>query len=174
MRFSTTISLVIIFLFNAIGIQLLFAFLIIQREDEMRSSLIDAKEETLEVITIDLSDNPDFTRINEKEIFYNGSMYDVKYEEIKNNKIIFHCEKDEKELDLLNHFSKFHDDKKENNRKNPLSRFVQKTAQILFFQNQNASNLQLNTLEHNWSPKSIQYDQPDILLLTPPPQNSVS
>lgn len=174
MRFYTTISLSIIFLFNAIGIQLLFAFLIIQREDEMHKSLIDTKNENLEVITIDLSDHPDFTRINEKEFFYNGSLYDVKYEEIKNNKITFHCKKDEKEIDLLNHFSKFQDDKKENNSKNPLSRFIQKTVQNLFFQNQYLSNLQLHTFEPYWLPNNVQYDQPDILLLTPPPQNSVS
>ena len=174
MRCYTTISLAIIFLFNAIGIQLLFALLIIHREDEMHKALIEAKDESLEIVTIDLSDHPDFVRINKKEIYYNGSMYDIKYEEIKNNKITFHCEKDEKELELLNYFSKFQDSKKENNSKIPLSRNIQKSVQNLFFQNQYLANLQLHTFELYWLPNNVLYDQPYIVLLTPPPQHPIS
>ena len=174
MRFFTTISLAILFLFNAIGFQLLFAYLIIQREDEMNNYLLDANDKALEVITIDLSDHPEFFQINEKEIFYKGSMYDVKFKEVNDNKITFHCEKDVEELDLLSHFSKVQDERKENNNKNPLSRFIQKSAQNLFFQNQNLISINFPIVKIHWFVFNIRYDQPDPFLLTPPPQYSVS
>jgi hypothetical protein len=115
----TAILLAGLFLFNAIGFQLLFTFLILQQEEEMHSLITESGSELLEVILIDSSDYHDISQINEKEFFYKGGLYDVKYKEVQDGKIIFHCKKDEKELDLLNHFNKISDENTASKKQKP-------------------------------------------------------
>lgn len=170
LKLFVVILLAGLFLFNAVGFQLLFAFLILQQEVEMHSMLAESETESLAVIIINPSERPDFSQINEKEFFYKGSLYDVKFKEVKNGKVVFHCKKDKEELDLLNHFSKMNDENKTNTSKNPLSRILQKSSQNLFF----ANLLFLNSLfpqNKFYSTKvSLFYKQPDNFQLTPPPQ----
>ena len=152
----------------------MFAFLILHQEEEMHSFIAEAETEPLSVIVIDSSEHLDFSQINEKEFFYKGSLYDIKSKEIKDGKIIFHCKKDEKELDLLNHFSRMNDEHKSNSSKNPLSRFLQKSSQNLFFANIELMNTLFPKISFYSSAISHYYEQPDSFLNTPPPQINFS
>ena len=76
----------------------MFGFLILHREDEMSKFMEEIREESLEVITVDPAVEKDFYAVNEKEIYYRGSLYDVKTKIQKNGKLIFRCEKDMEEL----------------------------------------------------------------------------
>jgi hypothetical protein len=118
-KIFTAILLAGLFLFNAIGFQLLFAFLILQQEEEMHSLITESDSESLEMIVIDSSDPHYLSQINEDEFFYNGSLYDVKSKEVKDGKIIFHCAKDKKELELLNHFGKMSDENTASKKQRP-------------------------------------------------------
>ena len=140
----------------------------------MHSQLAKTEEESLTVIIIDLSNSHDFLLINEKEFFYKGSLYDIKSKEEKDGKIIYHCIKDEKELHLLNHFSRMNDENKSNNSKNPLNRFLQKSAQNLFFTNIELMNTLFPKISFYSSAISHYYEQPDSFLNTPPPQINFS
>ena len=157
-----------IFLFNAVGLQLLLMLLLIQQKQEMSHTLLAAKEQSLEIITIDTGNRAKFFQLNEKEFFYDGYLYDVKYKEVKVDKIIFHCKKDEKELELLTHLKRIQDEGKENNKRNPLNRFLQKSSQNLYSQNHYLSNGNIPAYKINWSAILVRYDQPDLFLLTPP------
>ncbi len=140
----------------------------------MNSVVKESDNETLEKIVIDLSKRTDFFEINEREIFYKGCLYDVKYKKSESSKIIFYCKKDEKELELLCHFIKIDHENKETGRKNPFNNFLQKSFQTLYFQKLNLSNIQLPSIEFWFSTFAIRYNQPDLNLLTPPPQFSPS
>lgn len=149
---------------------MLFAFLILQQEEEMNSYLAESKSESLAVIIINSSDHRDFSQINEKEFFYKGSLYDIKRKEIKDGKTIFHCKKDEKELELLNHFSRINDENKSNNSKNPLNRLLQKSFQNLFFTTLTLSESLFPENKLYCNSISVIYEQPDSFRHTPPPQ----
>ena len=136
----------------------------------MNSFLKESHDEALEKIVIDLSHHKDFFVVNEKEIFYMGFLYDVKYKVSNENQVIFYCKKDEKEVELLNHFIKLNDESKQSNRKNPLNNIIQKTTQILYSQKLVFSNFQLPSFEFCCSAFIIKYNPPDLNLLTPPPQ----
>jgi hypothetical protein len=118
-KIFTSILLAGLFLFNVIGFQLLFTLLILQQEEEMHSLVTGSESESLELIVIDSAAYHDISQINEKEFFYKGSLYDVKSKEVKDGKIIFHCKKDEKELDLLKHFSKISDENNASKKQKP-------------------------------------------------------
>lgn len=168
----TAILLTGLFLFNAAGIQLLLTLLLIQQKHDMSYTLLTAKEQSLELITINEYNRAKFFQLNEKEFFYDSCLYDIKYKEVKVDKIIFHCKKDEKELELLAHLKRIQDEGKENNKKNPLTRSLQKSSQNLYFQNQYSSSSNFPAYKIKWSAILVRYDQPDIFLLTPPPQIS--
>jgi hypothetical protein len=119
LKIFTVILLAGLFLFNAIGYQLVFAFLIFQQEVEMHSLIAESGSESLELIVIDSSDHPELLIVSEKEFFYKGCLYDVKFKEYKGNKMVFHCKKDEKELNLLNHFSKMSDENTASKKQRP-------------------------------------------------------
>lgn len=170
LKIFTVILLAGLFLFNTIGYHLLFAFLILHEEEKMYSILTESSNESLEVIVIDSSDHPEFLKVSEKEFFYKGSLYDVKYKEVKNGKAVFHCKKDEKELNLLNHFSRMNDENKSNSSKNPLNRFLQKSAQNLFFTSLQFMDSLFPRNKFFIAVVSLFYEQPDSFRLTPPPQ----
>jgi len=132
------------------------------------------REESLEVITVDPVVEKDFYELNEKEIFYRGSLYDVKTKIHQNGKLVFHCEKDTEELELINHLNRIHDERKENNQKIPLSVLIQKTFQNLYFQKLASTGTDIPLYQLYYPVISIQYNQPDLSLFTPPPQISVS
>ena len=140
----------------------------------MNSFLKEPENNKLEKIVIDLSHHTDFFVVNEKEIFYKGHLYDVKSREMNGNQVTYICKKDEKELELLCNFIKIDNENKETGRKNPLNNFVQKSSQTLYFQKLNLSNIQLPSNEFCFSTLTFRYNQPDLNLLTPPPQISVS
>lgn len=170
LKLFAVILLAGLFLFDAVGYQVLFAFLILQQAEEMQYLISEFGSESLEVIVIDSLVQYNFSQVNEKEFLYKGNLYDIKSKEIKDGKIIIYCKKDEKELDLLNHFSKMNDENKTNTSKNPLSRILQKTVQNLFFTRLQfldslfPKNKFYNTII------SLFYEQPDSFQLTPPPQ----
>ena len=139
----------------------------------MNSFLKEPENNKLEKIVIDLSYHTDFFVVNEKEIFYKGFLYDVKSREINGNQVTYICKKDEKELELLCNFIKIDNENKETGRKNPLNNFIQKSSQTLYFQKLNLSNIQLPSNEFCFSTLTFRYNQPDLSLLTPPPQISV-
>ena len=140
----------------------------------MNSFLKEPENNKLEKIVIDLPHHTDFFVVNEKEIFYRGFLYDVKSREVKGNQVTYICKKDEKELELLCNFIKIDNENKETGRKNPLNNFIQKSSQTLYFQKLNLSNIQLPSNEFCFSTLTFRYNQPDLYLLTPPPQISVS
>ena len=140
----------------------------------MNSFLKEPENNKLEKIVIDLSYHTDFFVVNEKEIFYKGFLYDVKSREMNANQVTYICKKDEKELELLCNFIKIDNENKETGRKNPLNNFIQKSSQTLYFQKLNLSNIQLPSNEFCFSTLTFRYNQPDLNLLTPPPQISVS
>jgi uncharacterized protein YrzB (UPF0473 family) len=163
-----------LFLFNSLGYQLVFGLLFLEQQSEMYSLIDKSGNEELEKIVIDFSSHPDFFEINDREVFYQGCLYDVKFKKSDGSKITFFCKKDEKEFELLSHFVKIDSENKGNSNKNPLNYFLQKTVQTLFFQKLHASELRLPSNEFCYSLFTIQYDQPDLILLTPPPQYLVS
>ena len=148
----------------------MFAFLILHQEEEMHSLLAESETESLSVIVIDSAHHSDFSQINEKEFYYKGDLYDIKSKEIKDDKIIYHCKKDEKELDLINHFNRMNDENKSNNSKNPMSRLRPKTAQNLFFKNPQLFQPLFPEKKLYCDIIIVRYDQPDSFQLTPPPQ----
>jgi hypothetical protein len=170
LKIFAAILLVGLFLFNAVGYQLMFAFLILHQEEKMHSLLAESETESLTIIVIDSVHHSYFLQINEKEFFYKGNLYDIKSKEIKDDKIIYYCKKDEKELDLLNHFSKMNDENKSNNSKNPMSRLLQKTAQNLFFKNPELFQSLFPEKKRYCDTITARFDQPDSFQLTPPPQ----
>ena len=169
-KIFVAILIVGLFLFNSVGYQLMFAFLILHQEEEMHSLLAEAETESLSVIVIDSAKQSDFLQINEKEFFYKGDLYDIKFKEIKDGKIFYHCKKDEKELNLLNHFSRMNDENKSNNSKNPMSRLLQKTAQNLFCKNSEIFQSLFPEIKLYCDLITTRYNQPDSFQLTPPPQ----
>jgi hypothetical protein len=136
----------------------------------MHSLLAESETESLALIIIDPSERLDFSPINEKEFFYKGCLYDVKFKEVKNGKVVFHCKKDKEELDLLNPFSRMNDQNKSNSAKNPLNRFLQKTVQNLFFTNLQFLNSLFPKNKFYSNIISFFYEQPDSFQLIPPPQ----
>jgi len=136
----------------------------------MDNLLADSRIESLSVVIIDVSNLQDFSQINEREFFYKGSLYDIKSKEIKDNKVIFHCKQDEKELNLLNHFSRMSDENKSNSSKNPLNRYLQKSSQNLFFTNPQLLGLLFPQSKLYCDLVIVRYEQPDAFQLTPPPQ----
>ncbi len=174
MKFLVTFSLAGLFLFNSIGYQILFGILFYEQHSEMNSCLNETDNKSLEKIVINSSNHSDFFVVNENEIFYKGCLYDVKHKESNGDIIIYNCKKDEKELDLLSHFIRMNDESKEGSRKNPLSSFLQKTIQVLYFQKFHPSDFQLPSFEFCYSAFTIQYNQPTLNLITPPPQYSLS
>lgn len=174
MKFLISLLLAGLFVFNSAGYQVLFGALFLQHKSKMKTVVKESGNETLEKIVIDLSKQTDFFEVNEREILYRGCLYDVKYKKSENSKIIFYCKKDEKELELLCHFIKIDNENKETGRKNPFNNFLQKTSQTLYFQKLNLSNVQLPSIEFCFSTFTFKYIQPDLNLLTPPPQFSLS
>ena len=171
MKILLTLLLSALFLFNSVGYQVLFGILFLEQHSEMQTVLNETKNEELEKIVVDLLNQKDFFVVNDKEIFYEGRLYDVKLKETNGNQVTYICKKDEKELDLLCHFIKIENENKNGSRKNPVNNFLQKSFQILYFQKLNISGIQLPSIEFCFSTLTFRYNQPDLNLLTPPPQN---
>ncbi len=100
----------LVFAFNSFGF--IFYFLI-EREnakgeafEEITSLKSNEKIEVLSISKSVINDGKIFLRINNKEIKYEGKMYDIVKEEKRTDKIIFYCVHDEKEDKLEKDFAK--------------------------------------------------------------------
>jgi hypothetical protein len=105
-----TALLLSVFLYNIIGYY--FAFSVLDMENRSQMSAFVQNEKDFQTIRIHKSEikNIVFTD-DEKEISYNGEMYDVKSESQEGDYIVFHCLNDTRETSLLAHL----DDQVKNN-----------------------------------------------------------
>jgi len=136
----------------------------------MHNSFNNVALESLESVTIDSKKQQDFFKINEKEFYFKGCLYDIKYKIVVDDKIIYRCKKDEKEYELISQFIRIHDENNESGRKIPLSKFMQKAYQNLYFQKLTNYGLLFSSYQvYNIASSSL-YNQPDLYQFTPPPQ----
>lgn len=88
-----------IFLFNMLG-YCLFSLLIISHKKDTFNKIVSGNFDKKELVQINSSDLQNASWEDEKEFEWNGEMYDVVKQEIKDGKTIYTCKKDSKE-DML-------------------------------------------------------------------------
>ena len=159
-------------LFNAAGYEIVFACLLINSGEEACEKEMGSYQEV--TLVINSTNRNLLKRKNDKEIIYEGSLYDIKSEETIGKKLIIHCVRDAEEQELLDHFETFHSGKDKKNSNKPIEGFIYKNQLTLFI----ADNIfkiepQLNSAQIT-SYGQFYYLQPEIKLLTPPPQTHLS
>ena len=168
-KFITTILLNVI-LFNAAGYEIIFACLLINCGEEVRDN-----ESCYQTTLVINSTNLDkLIRKNKTEIIYEGVLYDVKDEKVVGKYLVIHCKMDKEEQEVLDYFVAFHAEKDKKNSNKPIEAYIYKNQLTLFF----ADNFlkiepQLNS-NQIVTYERFHYLQPEIKLLTPPPQVHLS
>ena len=164
-KFITTIILSVI-LFNAAGYEIIFACLLINCGEEVYDN--ELGDQTTLVINPTNLDK--LIRKNKTEIIYEGALYDVKDERVVGKNLIIHCKMDKEEQEVLDHFVAFHAENDKKNSNKPIEAYIYKNQLTLFFtDNFLKIEPQLN-YRQIISYEQFCYLQPEIKLLTPPPQ----
>ncbi len=165
-----TSFLIVIFIFNIAGTEIVFSILLEQCRGEAEELISGRKEKEREVVLIINSDNQKLLhRFENGEIEYDGMMYDVHKEEGNGSTILIYAYMDSKEENLRNNFAS---ENSESN--NPLKNGKTKinTKNLLpfclsYFSYENIP-MKSSLLKNRFTRKK--YLQPDIELTTPPPQ----
>ena len=168
-KFITTILLSVI-LFNAAGYEIVFACLLINCGEEVYEN--ESGNQT--TLLINSTNLDKLVRKNNKEIIYEGVLYDVKDEKIVGNNLVIHCMMDKEEQEVLDHFVTFRSENDKKNSNKPTEAYIYKNQLTLFFtDNFLKIEPQLNS-NQIITYEQFYYLQPEIKLLPPPPQTHVS
>ena len=164
-KFITTIILSVI-LFNAAGYEIIFACLLINCDEQIYGNKSDNKS----TLVINSTNLDKLIRKNNREIIYEGVLYDIKDEKVVGKNLIIHCKMDKEEQEVLDRFVTFHSENDNKNNNKPVEAYIYKNQLILFFTDNflklvpQLNSDQIISCEHSY------YLQPEIKLLTPPPQ----
>ena len=142
MKQIASILLLFLFLYNIIGYY--FSFFVLNLENKYEMSQIVHNEKNLQTIRIHKSENKNIVFADdEKEMSYNGEMYDIKDKSRDGDYIVFHCLNDKKENELIanldkhiqnNIDTKSSSEKKQNSSsKNPITDLFCMKKNILIF-----------------------------------------
>ena len=109
--------IILLFVFNAGGYYFVYIQLLSNFKYAAQNDLsIQIPIEKLELIKINnnkvYSEN-EFEKVNDEEIRFNGNMYDVFKEEIKNDETFYYCVNDKNEDVIQKAFTEFINDKKD-------------------------------------------------------------
>jgi hypothetical protein len=125
-----SISLIFLIAFNAGG----YFFIYFQIENNFKESAHNKISEfipleNLELIKISRQDETntkihEYQRLDEKEIYYHGKMYDIYKEEIQNDTVFLYCLNDEKEDILENAFAEYINKKNDDNSLSSVSNII--------------------------------------------------
>lgn len=168
-KFIATILLSVI-LFNAAGYEIIFAGLLINCGDEVN----DSESDNQTTLVINSANLDKLIRKNNQEIIYEGVLYDVKDQKIVGENLIIRCRMDKEEQKVLDHFVTFHSENDKKNSKKATEAYVYKNQLTLFFMDNVLKIEQQLNSNRIISYEQLDYLQPEIKLLTPPPQNHLS
>jgi hypothetical protein len=125
-----SISLILLIMFNAGG----YFFIYFQIENHFKESAFNQINEfipleNLELIKLLRHDETgkkihEYQRLDEKEIYYHGKMYDIYKEEIQNDTVFLYCLNDEKEDILENAFAEYINKKNDDNSLSSVSNII--------------------------------------------------
>ena len=103
---ALAISLLFLFLFNALGYYVIFELNKFLIKKEMRSMAFGKPSAMTVLIVPDAENNGDLRRIDKHEILYKNRMYDIIREVKKGRCVTFYCIRDTREENLLAGFKK--------------------------------------------------------------------
>lgn len=168
------LTLVLIsFVFNAVGFIFLFVGAKEKLKEETWKEISELKSsKRIEVLSISVADYEAgklLQRINEREIRFQGKMYDVVKEERQDGKLIFSCIHDEKEDELNKEFSnEVRKNLDSKSATNPLTNLLQLIQYAETGKKVNVSSPEQKNSYSNFC--VIQHSQIDLQVLTPPPK----
>jgi hypothetical protein len=96
-----TLFLLFLFLFNILGYYFIFEIFKYHAKKEIQNAALSGSASLTIFRIVDLLHDPQFQRVESKEIRYKGSLYDVIKEVQSGRSTILYCIHDKKEEDLL-------------------------------------------------------------------------
>lgn len=93
-----------LFVYNIVGYYAVFLMVQYSHHQEVKRALKGPRHGALEVIEIskkDMDNHPHFTRVNEREFLYKGSMYDIVRTVESGDSVYFYCMNDKKETRMF-------------------------------------------------------------------------
>jgi hypothetical protein len=165
-----TFFLVVIFIFNIAGTEIIFSILLEQCREEAGELISGRKEKEREVLLVINSDNQkQLHRIENGEIEYDGMMYDVRKEVKSGSTILIYAYMDSKEENLKDNFAS-ENQETNNPMKNGKAKINSKNLMPFYVNNFSNKDIPVKPSSLKNQFIKIKYLQPDIELATPPPQ----
>ncbi len=169
MKKLITVFLLSIILFCTAGYELIFAYLLFDCGQETCNSELASINITL---IINSSNKEKLIQKNNREVIFDGILYDIKSKEVVGDNIVLHCIMDLNEQGLLEHFEKAQTENNEKDKNGIQNKYFHKDTLTLFITGMTPAVKLHQSLNLSYSYLSLSYSQPIIDLTTPPPQVS--
>ena len=125
MKKTLSVIIILLLLFNTLGFELLFSFILVQcKEDASQEMKILGEKNELQMLRIEKKDASGLIRLNDREIKYHGELFDVYKEEKTGSAILIYCYQDKKEQKLFDELQEIVKEDKNNSTKKSAAKFV--------------------------------------------------
>ncbi len=125
MKRLLSILIILLLLFNTIGFELLFSFVLVQcKEDASQTMKILGEKNKLQILKIEKDASADLIRVNDREIKYHGELFDVYKEENRGDAVLIYCYRDKKEQNVINELQEITKEDNNNSSKKSAAKFV--------------------------------------------------
>ena len=169
MKKTFSILLIGVLIFSIVGYEIIFSLMLYQIKEDGENIIKPGRKVENEVVLVINSVNKNLLhRHNRHEVEFKGVMYDIRKEEHKGNDLILHAVMDVNEQNLVNVFRL--ENKEDHSGKHSKARINNKDFSRIYLISFASKKFSRNITSKIVMFSITEYNQPDKILFTPPPQ----